>query len=743
MKYFLNKIFNLISSGTWFGLYIKHFKKITLISTILIFLVVILLSVYSAHKLREVIVDDFNKQQLAFARYVASRIESSLTSIKRELTLLSLSPTFQQVKLDYMASRMNIAYSSINEIGGLEIRFIQSEPSNKTFIMNKDGFKVSHSVPMDKIFLNYASNKENKGKIFFSNIEPILYNDKERLIMNMILPVWHKYSENMHSILSEKFIGAIVFVIDTTYLIRNLTKGVEMLKDSYIWVINNKGMFLSHPEADFIGKDAFAVRGEKSPKISFTRINEIQKEKMLKGETGTSWYFSGWHKGEVGQIKKLIAYSPVQLDDQDKQLIWSVAIASPIAEVESIIDKVQIVQFVLEGFVLLVILVCGSFLMALMMQWSQSLQNEIDVKTSELKISQHLYKSLIENANDIIFTVTRSGLINSINQAGFIFFKASVDELINQNISKFCSDEKSRFLLLKTIEEVFDTGESKKITYTVEVEGGEYWLNTNFSMLVDINNNPYVLGISRDISAEKKKEKEEQMYQTEKLASLGTLAAGVAHEINNPLTIILGFSDLLLEQTSPDSSEYTMLKTIEKHALNAKKVVEGLLSFARYPEQKEDICDINKNLEDILLVVKNTLGLYNIKLVKEFQEKLPSVKGDPSKLQQVFLNIINNAIHAMKEDGGTLSIKTTLLDNDFVEIRFCDTGHGIKRQYRNRIFEPLFTTKKVGEGTGLGLSVSYGIITQMGGNITFETKTKKETRKPGTTFIITLPAAKQ
>ncbi len=260
--------------------------------------------------------------------------------------------------------------------------------------------------------------------------------------------------------------------------------------------------------------------------------------------------------------------------------------------------------------------------------------------------------------------------------------------------------------------------------------------------LYDEAGNTYaVLGISRDITVTKKKEIEEQMYHTEKLASMGTLAAGVAHEINNPLAIILGFSDLLLERYPPESDEYSMLKTIEKHALNAKKVVQGLLSFARYTDQKEEVCDLNKDIELVLNVVKNALTLNNIKIVKELQSDLPTIKGDPSKFQQVFLNLINNSIHAMKE-GGTLSIKTKLLDSNNIEIRFSDTGYGIAPEHRNRIFDPLFTTKKVGEGTGLGLSVCYGIISQHGGKITFETKTKEESSTTGTTFIITLPVAR-
>jgi len=248
------------------------------------------------------------------------------------------------------------------------------------------------------------------------------------------------------------------------------------------------------------------------------------------------------------------------------------------------------------------------------------------------------------------------------------------------------------------------------------------------------------LGISRDVT--ERKQMEEHSFYTEKLASMGTLAAGVAHEINNPLGVILGFTELLLEKFPADSEEYDFLKTIENQGLNAKRVIENLLNFARHKEHKEEAVDVNKNIENVLSIMGNTLLLNKIKAVKQLQSDLPPVTADAGELQQVFFNIINNAIYAMAQNGsGTLTLSTMSL-TDTVEIRIKDSGEGIKQENRKRIFDPLFTTKEVGKGTGLGLSVSYGIITKHGGNVTFETKTKYESEETGTTFIITLPITK-
>jgi len=143
-----------------------------------------------------------------------------------------------------------------------------------------------------------------------------------------------------------------------------------------------------------------------------------------------------------------------------------------------------------------------------------------------------------------------------------------------------------------------------------------------------------------------------------------------------------------------------------------------------------------------LAVMNNTLLLNKISVKQDLQDNLPLIIADSGELQQVYFNIINNAIHAM-QGGGILTITTRSFNNDAVEINIADTGPGIKKEHRNRIFDPLFTTKDVGKGTGLGLSVSYGIVTKHGGAITFETKTREESEETGTTFIIAFPAAKK
>lgn len=724
---------------SWFDFYIKNYKKITFIITIFLLGVIVLLGWTSANKIRELVIVGFNSQQLVLARHAASQIENSLNVLKRELSLLSFSPAVQYYEKVQMGRRIGIVFPSIKEEGALEIRFVENKNKN-THVTDNNGFRTEKPSQIDINYLEWAGWEENKGKIKMSEITLETYGNKQKLIMKMALPVWQVSVDEAHPMATNEFSGVLLFVIDATTLVEKVTAGLKSGKTGYAWVIDNKGIFLYHIENEFIGKSAFEARKEKKPTISFSRINEIQKEMILTGKEGTSWYISGWHRGQEGEIKKLIAYAPIPLNKNNGYKHWSVALVAPINEVEDTIRGIQIRQVLLEGIGIIVTLCAGFLIVGILLRWSSTIKKEVDEKTRELKKSEYQCRSLIEHAGDIIYTLDKNGNILSMNSYGYQFLKKEPREILTHSISEFFPSD-SVELQMKEVKDVFEKNVSDQVTCNIFLDENEYWLSINFSGLLDETGNVYrVLGIARDITERKKIE--QQMVHTEKLASVGTLAAGVAHEINNPLTIILGFTDLLLEKTPQDSNVYELLKTIEKQGLNAKRIVENLLGFARFTEHKEVDVDVNKNMEAVLTVVGNNLSINKITVNKDLSESLPIIKGDPGELQQVFFNMITNAISVMK-GGGALTVMTRAIDEgQKVEIRISDTGTGIPKEFRLKIFDPFFTTKKVGEGTGLGLSISYGIISKHGGTITFETKTKEETGTSGTTFIIMLPAAK-
>jgi two-component system NtrC family sensor kinase len=228
------------------------------------------------------------------------------------------------------------------------------------------------------------------------------------------------------------------------------------------------------------------------------------------------------------------------------------------------------------------------------------------------------------------------------------------------------------------------------------------------------------------------------LIQSEKLASIGKLAAGVAHEINNPLGGILIYSHLLLEDTDKESPHYENLKKIVKETSRCKDIVRGLLDFARPKDPEMSQIDINQIVEKSLYIVEGQSLFQNIRVQKTLATDLPRIVGDGAQLQQVFMNIILNAAEAMDGDG-TISITTSHNSSGkYVDIMFQDTGHGIQEEDIKRLFEPFFTTKEVGKGTGLGLAISYSIIQKHNGTIEVSSQTGE-----GATFTVRLPTERK
>ena len=228
-----------------------------------------------------------------------------------------------------------------------------------------------------------------------------------------------------------------------------------------------------------------------------------------------------------------------------------------------------------------------------------------------------------------------------------------------------------------------------------------------------------------------------QLIQSEKLAATGQLVAGVAHELNNPLTGILGFAQISLQSDELSPQLREDLETILKQSQRCREIIQNLLQFSRRKEPKKEPAHLVPLLEATLRLVRYDFSTAGIDIVREFSDSLPLVFADTSQLQQVFLNIINNSRHAMENRKSARLLIQACREPDKAILSFKDSGCGIPEEHLSKIFDPFFTTKPVGQGTGLGLSISHGIIQQHGGTIRVESQ-----EGVGTTFIIELPAHK-
>ncbi|MEJ2096440.1 MAG: DUF3365 domain-containing protein, partial [Deltaproteobacteria bacterium] len=346
--------------------------------------------------------------------------------------------------------------------------------------------------------------------------------------------------------------------------------------------------------------------------------------------------------------------------------------------------------------------------------------------------SESDYRRLFEGSKDAIVIADHACRIQDINNAGLellgfnsraaVIGRIQLQNLFDSRASSnrfFGQMEKTGFV--KDFETVFcsSSGEKAVVLITATCRDVESEADRKYECTI------------RDITERKKMEL--QLRRTDRLASIGKLAAGIAHEINNPLSIVLGYTKMLRQ----DASEPSLMEDLDIISSNAgmcKKIVEDLLNFSRQSKTRNSLINLNETLDSVLAVLEKNFSEAGVVIRRNFDPGLPQVVVDVDKIRQVFMNLIMNAFQSI-EGSGVIDVSTQR-DNRRGGIRIIvfDTGSGIPEDIRDAIFDPFFTTKEPGQGTGLGLSVSYGIIQEHKGDITFESKIGK-----GSTFTIWLP----
>jgi PAS domain S-box-containing protein len=383
-----------------------------------------------------------------------------------------------------------------------------------------------------------------------------------------------------------------------------------------------------------------------------------------------------------------------------------------------------------------------------------NLEQEVQQRTQQFIESEKRFRTLFEQTKDLILMVDSKWRVTSINPSALSLLgykgKDEVSSMplsnLFQSVEDF-NDYRERLVLNKSIKD-WEThiarkdGSSLPVVITADLlqsEKGE------------------VLGaslIAKDLTDWRRIMNETMELQ--KMASMGQISAGVAHELNTPLGVILAHAQLLQDDFSPDSETHESLKTIEGQTHICRRIVWDLLEFSHPEVSKEVAVSVEDLLQEVLRVIDHTLELDHIQIIGQYAELLPPVLADKEKLRRVYVNILNNAHQAIGSNGVIL-IQTYF---DGAESRVCiaftDSGPGIPPAVHERVFEPFFTTKEVSEGTGLGLSLVHGIVRDHGGKIEIESPISDECRAlmfekispgtegpiplgPGTTFTLSLP----
>ncbi len=365
---------------------------------------------------------------------------------------------------------------------------------------------------------------------------------------------------------------------------------------------------------------------------------------------------------------------------------------------------------------------------------NQNLEQLVEKRTEALAISEQKYRRIFEVSKDMIMVTTTCGRILNLNPAGKMMVGLCLSDgesIEGHRFTEFLSDTRDWEAIRRHIE---DRGFISSEEFDLVIKDGtrRRVLLSGSLAKTPLEEGGTIHFLIKDI--EQRRLMQKQMAQADKLASIGELSSGIAHEINNPLGIILGYTQLLLRGEDESSDRYDDLRTIEKHVKTCKAIVEDLLNFARTSSPEKENLYIQTVIEEVIGFVRHHSNLENIRIETDFSQNLPSILMDEKKIKQVLINLLMNAIHAVRPKG-TIRIATGQNEaGSRVTVEFSDTGHGIVKENLPRIFDPFFTTKPTGEGTGLGLSVSYGIIKSHGGNITV-----RSTPGHGASFTLSLP----
>jgi PAS domain S-box-containing protein len=393
--------------------------------------------------------------------------------------------------------------------------------------------------------------------------------------------------------------------------------------------------------------------------------------------------------------------------------------------------------------------------------------SEAEANSAELVRAKEFTDNIIRSMVNALVVTDASGTITVANEAASSLLQYHENELVGSSLDHLFDNGESPVLCVGSPlwKELLDKGVVKERELLCRCKDGtRVPVSFSGSVLTDMKGDALgVVCIVRDLretkrllaeaasaaEAERTKSAELEaayhelqnlqahLVQSEKMRSLGRMAAGVAHEVNNPLGGIVIYSHLVLEDTAADDPRRENLEKIVKEATRCGGIVKGLLGFARPQVEADQLMNPGRALTDTLSVLKGQAIFHNIDIDCEIDPELPSIPGDASQIQQAFMNIMLNAADAMEGKGTlTMSAKVEKATGSIV-VSFADTGPGIKPEHIERLYEPFFTTKPPGKGVGLGLAITYGIIEQHGGTIEVRSRPGE-----GTKFEVRLPCEK-
>ncbi len=662
--------------------------------------VIVTLNVFFLQNYEAEMAMQFSQQQLIIANTVADSLKNHLERLKRESMALAT-----------LLARRGLHREGIQEYVSYALTELEEGMTVDLIILDERGIVYSTSDRARLLLKKLEGQQYTLSKDLQINY-PI---DSERYLY-YIVPIKRRNA----------VIGNILLFVSVDDLNERFLSPIKSGEKGYAWMMDSSGTLIYHPtQPEMVGRNIF--KADQRCFKCHTSFN-TEKDILNAKELGFSTYIAPY--GE----DKLIAFSRVALEG----LNWIVCVSMPYSEVTSSIQRSARLHSLMV-LTILAITVTGAVIMIVI--------NRERVKAEEKAKYMEKIREYAEELENIVKERTKElqeekekldAIVSSVNAGIGIFNEEGKAVWLNRVMQEWLSEDKLKDLNLKTLygntgypegpcAAVVDNKVIQEVLY-LDLGRKKGYFQVSATPLKTSDGRCNLLLLFQDIT--ELKLAEQQLMQSEKLAALARLSAGVAHEIGNPLTSISSYIQILQEM---DFDEFTKdaINTMARHIQRISNIVRQMSSFSKTRPEEIKPVEIPVLIQSTLELIKYDKRMKNVQVEVNVQQDLPQVVADENQLEQVFINLGLNALDAMPE-GGRLSIEAKRLNSE-VEIAFSDTGIGIPEEHLNRIFDPFFTTKD--KGTGLGLAVSYSIVRSFGGNILVES-----TPGRGTTFRVRLPA---
>jgi len=653
----------------------------------------ITLNVFFQQSLQTEMAEQFNNQQFLLSRSIADNIKAYLQSSKEDILLISTMlskgdikdrATLKSVIRGFSKKDAATKYGIMDAKGG--IVFFEGGP--ELLGVASHLFEHAKKVKIGKAFV-----VETNSAIY--TLSPIYEHKKLREIIFLSVRVQD---------IAEKIVS-------------NIKSGSR----GYAWIMDGDGTLLYHPtQPEMVGGNIYRT----APNCFKCHKSFDLEKRIIEGKASNY----GRYISPIGE-DKIIAFSSVNTDG----LFWIIAVSAPYSEVTHAIRQ----STRLYSYLIISIFITTSLIAALLIVFNkrrikaeEAAKREQELEKYALILESKVRERTAELATEkeklnTIVSAIGSGIVLLDNTGKILWSNEKIKEMVGHSIvGMSCED------LCADCSILFDTQVrdiNTAIMSDLFGQKGRYFQVTNAPIKGADGEIHSYIRLIQDVT--EMKTMEEQIVNSEKLASIGRLAAGIAHEIGNPLTSIFSFVQILREMEDNEFKKES-LDTIYFHINRISEILKQLSGFSKMPAGEASECRINDIIETSLNLIQYDKKAKNISIVKELSPSLPEVVCSGNQLSQVFVNLILNAMDAMP-DGGTLTIKSMTKGNNMI-IRFEDTGMGVPKEDITKVFEPFYTTKE--KGTGLGLAVSYDIIKKMNGALDIESELGH-----GSVFTITLP----